>query len=157
MSAEFPEDNDYRKRLLACVYNLAILELALKKYDHLKTPPNGEPKLDDHYLAIARHIKSAEAMEKIDALGNQVNASRYAQAAWIMSRCILLAEADSDLSDGRRKDVTDKYADRTLQLLQLAVDKELDTEGLSADKRFEPLRKLRPNAVENLRRSSAVE
>lgn len=84
-------------------------------------------------------------------------ATIYQQAAWIMSRCILLSQADQNLSDDERTQVAEQYADRTLKLLQLAIDEGRVTEQeFVNDPRYEPLLKLRPQAIENMTPSSVL-
>ncbi len=139
----------YIPRFGMSVCNIATLELALKTSTSLDKPQDGEPVLADHDISFASHVRAAEAIKRLEKIGNKATFSRYQRAAWIMSRCILLAKEDQTLAVEDRKALLDDYSDRTIKLLRLAKEKDA-----ASDKRYQPLWDHRPEAIEILKPSN---
>jgi tetratricopeptide (TPR) repeat protein len=147
----FETDKDNAEKiddLGVCVCNMAELKLGLK------VSIDGEqisvPSQDDHELTFASHAESSKDLDKLQVLGGRAEAGIYEWAAQIMSRCILLVQADESLSDDNRKKLKGEYAERTRELLQFAIDHGLDKTGLINDNRYQPLREVLPQAIDNL-------
>jgi hypothetical protein len=58
-----------------------------------------------------------------------------------LSLCIPVAQKDAKLTEARRKELTQSYGDRAMQMLQQAIDKGYkDAANLKKDKDLDPLR-----------------
>jgi serine/threonine protein kinase/tetratricopeptide (TPR) repeat protein len=165
LATDFPAVPDYQDAMAATLGNLAVLKLAGK--DHaaarklleqallfhrasLKANPRNPHYLQEYHTNLNRlvlalaglgdHAKLAEAAEQIARCGDDAAGDAY-DAACALSLGVSLAAGDAALTEAKRKQVAQTYADRALALLREAVGHGWkDAAHMKKDTDLDPLR-----------------
>jgi hypothetical protein len=96
--------------------------------------------LADCLRHLGAHSKADRAAERLEQ--SAVNAGDLYNVACILSRWVPLAEKDSTLPEGKRRQVSADYATRAMAVLRKAVAAGYrDLESLKNDPDLEPLRR----------------
>jgi tetratricopeptide (TPR) repeat protein len=96
--------------------------------------------LADTLIDLGDHVQAARTAERVPPLMENVEEA-YCDAARRLARCMPLAAKDANLSDDKRKELAQAYADRAVQLLREAIQKGYKDVGrLEMDPAFDSLR-----------------
>ena len=115
--AGFPGETGYRSQLLGILGALA-----------------------ENLLQQGKHAEAAKVAEKFPG-ARPKDANGYQKAAVLLARCITLADKDAQITQAKRKELAQSYADRAIALLRQAVARGYqDAAQLKKDANIEPLR-----------------
>ena len=76
--------------------------------------------LAQSYLGLGDHARIAASADEMARFAYDPPNDNYL-AACFLSRCVPLADKDAKLDEDKRKELKERYADRALELLRLAV------------------------------------
>jgi serine/threonine protein kinase/tetratricopeptide (TPR) repeat protein len=164
LAVDLPQVLDYQKGLGATLTNLANLLNARGEFTaavplldkasvHLQKSLEARPKVHDfrepyrnYLLALAQsrlgladHVRTASTASELARFGFEPADDTYS-AAGLLARCIPLAEMDAALSQAKRKELSQSYAEQALTMLQQAVKLGFkDPEHLKKDPDFKAL------------------
>jgi serine/threonine-protein kinase len=165
LAADFPAVPDYQAELANTLEGLA--ELARRRKDHPaarrlleEARPHTQAALEANprhpfyrvvfceirkdlavtLLELGEHAGAAVAAADLARVAHEPAADAF-KAAGLLSRCVPLAERDSKLPEGQRKELAQSYADQALAALRQAVAKGYkDADHLKKDPDLDPLR-----------------
>jgi len=96
--------------------------------------------LAQSYLGLGDHARIAASADEMARFAYDPPNDNYL-AACFLSRCVPLADKDAKLDEDKRKELKERYADRALELLRLAVARGYrNTARMKAEPDLEPLR-----------------
>ena len=96
--------------------------------------------LAQSYLGLGDHARIAASADEMARFAYDPPNDNYL-AACFLSRCVPLADKDAKLDEDKRKEPKERYADRALELLRLAVARGYrNTARMKAEPDLEPLR-----------------
>jgi serine/threonine protein kinase/tetratricopeptide (TPR) repeat protein len=165
LAADFPTVSDFQNELASTMVNLAdlfrsrkeprrarqLLEQAMSHHQAALKANPGHPEyrrcfscnrrdLAATLIDLGEHAAAADAAAQLTKAGVDPASDLY-EAGCVMSRCVLLAEHDSRLSEAQRKEQARTYADRALATLRQAVqDGCKDVAKFKKNKDLDPLR-----------------
>jgi serine/threonine protein kinase/tetratricopeptide (TPR) repeat protein len=162
--AEFPNDPDYRNGLAGTLVNLGMVRNQRREYaaavpfleqarPHHQAALKVNPKdrtaglfyhnnlctLAESHRQLGEHAQLATTADELARFGYDPVNDPY-NAACDLCRCAVLADKDTKLDDGQRKELAKGYADRALVMLQQAVARGYnDVAHMKKDSNLEPL------------------
>jgi serine/threonine-protein kinase len=163
--ARYPQVPDYHNELAGSLVNLAVLRHAAKAPaearqlleqagTHHEVALRADPRNVTYHkwyrnnlvalctlcFACRDHTATVAAAQKLASL-MLGQAQDYYLATSFVSRAVVLAERDTKLSEGKRKELAKKYADQAMDLLRQAVTEGYkNVDQLKKDPQLAPLR-----------------
>jgi tetratricopeptide (TPR) repeat protein len=165
LADNFSATPDYRHQLGGVLNNLAIVQKyqgnlaeARRSVEQAVTHQQAARKMDpnaplyqqylyNHYWNLAdilvlqgEHGEAVRAAAELAGVFPR-SGEKHVIAAWFVARCLPLAERDATLSEGKRKEVVQTYADQAMRYLRDGAAKgPVNVEAIQDWPAFEPLR-----------------